>query len=239
MGGREEGLERQFEDLLKFEALFDELSAGFISLPADRIDTGIEDAQRRICECLNIDHSCLFQAPPNEPYTLHLTHVFQPPDFHTVAQQDADVRLDPDWVRGQPGVAPVIVGMDASGFFPRLLERSLHGETTVIQRLEDLPPEVGGDREMIRRFGVKSNVTVPLSTAGKVFGVITFGMLRKERQWDAPLVKRLGLVARVFANALLRKRSEEALRESETRLRDITFSMADWCGRWTRMASHP
>ena len=45
-----------------------------------------------------------------------------------------------------------------------------------------------------------------------------FNTTRAERDWPDALVTRLQLVAQVFTNALARKRSDEALRESEERL---------------------
>jgi len=42
------------------------------------------------------------------------------------------------------------------------------------------------------------------------------GHLRKEATWDDEIVKRLRLVAEIFANALFRKRYEESL---ESRIR--------------------
>jgi PAS domain S-box-containing protein len=42
--------------------------------------------------------------------------------------------------------------------------------------------------------------------------------MRKDRTWTEPVVEGLQLVAQIFANALARKRSDEALRESEARL---------------------
>ena len=35
------------------------LSARFINLPAEKLDAVIKDAQRRICECLDLDRSGL------------------------------------------------------------------------------------------------------------------------------------------------------------------------------------
>ena len=49
-------------------------------------------------------------------------------------------------------------------------------------------------------------------------GALGFNTTRAERDWPDALVKRLQLVAQVFANALARKRADEALRESEERL---------------------
>ena len=42
--------------------------------------------------------------------------------------------------------------------------------------------------------------------------------LKEERVWSEALVKRLQLVAQIFANAIARKRSDQALHESEERL---------------------
>ena len=47
---------------------------------------------------------------------------------------------------------------------------------------------------------------------------------RAERDWPDALVKRLQLVAQIFANALARKRADQTLRESEARLTLATAS---------------
>jgi len=46
------------------ETLLAEISSRFVNLPADQIDAEIEDAQRRICEFLNLDRSRLWQVFP-------------------------------------------------------------------------------------------------------------------------------------------------------------------------------
>ncbi|MBW2515339.1 MAG: sigma 54-interacting transcriptional regulator [Deltaproteobacteria bacterium] len=54
--------------------------------------------------------------------------------------------------------------------------------------------------------------------------------VREERTWPADLVQRMQLIAAVFAGALVRKRSEESLRESEARL-NLAATSAD-AGLW-------
>ena len=71
------GTEQVLEGRLRFETLLAEISAGFVNLPADRIDSEIEDAQRRICELLDLDRSTLWQVPEGEPETMLLTHIGQ------------------------------------------------------------------------------------------------------------------------------------------------------------------
>ena len=180
---------------LKFETLLAELSAHFINLPTDQIDDEIEDAQRRICERLGLDMSSLWQWSAERPRYLTATHLHSPPEGPERPE-----------------------GIDAQEAFPWVLQRVLNGETLAISS-KDLPPEAARDQESRRHFGVKSSVVIPLSTgAGPILGVLTFDTLRAERAWPEETVKRLSLIAQVFANALERKRSEETLLQSEKRL---------------------
>ena len=67
--------------------------------------------------------------------------------------------------------------------------------------------------------GIKSDLTIPLSVGGEpAVGALGFEHVRTERDWPDALVKRLQLVAQIFANALARKRADQALRESEERM---------------------
>ena len=183
--------EQVLEERLKFETLLAELSARFVNLPADQIDSEIEDAQRRICELLDLDRSTLWQVSEGEPGTLLLTHIHQP-----------------------PGSLPPPERMNARDFFPWTVQKVLDGETVTISKMTDLPPEAGRDRENFRAYGTKSDVLVPLSVGeGPVFGLLTFAVMREERSWPETVVKGFKLIAQVFANALARKRMEEQLRE--------------------------
>ncbi|MHB8903133.1 MAG: sigma-54 interaction domain-containing protein, partial [Thermoguttaceae bacterium] len=51
-----------------------------------------------------------------------------------------------------------------------------------------------------------------LKAGGKILGFLTFAFLQKHCSWPADMVSRLQMIGEVFANALLRKRSEESLR---------------------------
>jgi len=189
--------EASLEERLKFEKLLAEISADFVNLPADRIDREIEDAQRRICELLDLDRSTLWQVCEEEPGTLLLTHFHQPPgSLPTPAER-----------------------MNAGDFFPWTAQKVLAGETVAFSKITDLPAETGRDRENFRAYGTKSDVLVPLSVAeGPVFGLLTFAVMREERIWPETVVMGFKLIAQVFANLLARKQMEEQL---HARLREI------------------
>jgi formate hydrogenlyase transcriptional activator len=189
-------LRADLEERLRFETFLAETSARFVNLPADQIDGEIEGAQRRVCELLDLDRSALWQVPEREPGTLLMTHIHQP--------------------QGGPPIPKRPYSRD---LFPWTARKVLAGETVTITKMSDLPPEAGRDRESYNLYGTKSTLLCPLSVGGRpVFGVLSFAVTREERGWPEPVVKGLQLIAQVFANALARKRSDEALRESEARL---------------------
>jgi formate hydrogenlyase transcriptional activator len=186
-----ETLRTELEGRLRFETLLAETSARFVNLPTNQIDGEIEGAQRRICEFLNLDRSALWQVPEREPGALQLTHIHQP-----------------------HGGLPAPERPNARDLFPWTAQKALAGETVTITKLPDLPPEAGRDRESYGLYGTKSTVIVPLSVGGgPIFGLLSFAVMREERDWPETVVKGLQLIAQVFANALARRRADEELRE--------------------------
>jgi formate hydrogenlyase transcriptional activator len=183
--------EQALEGRLRFERLLAETSSRFVSVPTDRIDGEINDAQRRICELLGIDRFTLWQVCEGEPGTLLLTHLHQPPGSLSPPER-----------------------MNLKDFWPWILQKVLGGETVTISKMTDLPPETGRDRESFGLYGTKSGVYVPLSVGeGPVFGLLAFAVMREERIWPETVVRGFQLVAQVFANALARKRADEQIKK--------------------------
>ncbi len=85
----------------------------------------------------------------------------------------------------------------------------LAGRMVGFSSLEELPAEAAVDLEHGRLLGIKSSLCLPLSVGGEPpVGALAFNTVRAERDWPDALVKRLQLVAQVFANALARRRHE-------------------------------
>ena len=180
---------------LEFEKLLLEISSLFISIPVDKIDSVIEDTQRKICENLGLDLSSLFQWADRDSSLMNLTHLY------TI-----------------PGGPDQVGAIDASEEFPWIFEKMKTGETFVFSN-KDLPEEAAIDRRSRQRYGVESTVVIPLQVSGqRIDGIISFETLNREHDWDRQEVERLQLVADMFANALMRKRTETVLITSEERL---------------------
>jgi formate hydrogenlyase transcriptional activator len=187
--------EKSLAERLRFETLLSEISARFVNLPTERVDGEIEDVQRRVCEILDIDRSSLWLAPEEGQGTILLAHIHGPLE------------------------GPVPEPAEAQDLFPWTMQKVLSGDILVFSKIDDLPPEAERDQASYRLYGTKSSVVVPLSAGGgEVFGLLTFGAVRRERDWPETVSNGLRLIAQVFANVLARKRSEEALRESGARL---------------------
>ena len=151
--------------------------------------------QRRICEFLGLDLAALWQWSDEAPGVLTPTHVYAREGLQAPGQMRQE-------------------------HFPWYVQQMLAGRMVVFSSLEELPAEAAVDRETCRQLGVKSNLTLPLSVGGEPpVGVLGLNTLRTERDWPDALVKRLQLVAQIFANALARKRADQVLRESEERFR--------------------
>jgi PAS domain S-box-containing protein len=188
--------EQSLAEQLKFETMLAELSATFINLPPGQVRGHLEEAQKRICKALGLDRSTLIQVRPESNIEIE-AHSW------TAEEVDRSPRLstqDFPWI-----TRTVLVG----------------GQLVSFARIDDLPEEAARDKESLRRYGLKSNITFPLSAGGEVIGALTFGTSREERNWPASLVDRLGLVAQVFANALARAKADESLHQAYSEIEEL------------------
>ncbi|HOX55275.1 MAG TPA: ATP-binding protein [Candidatus Paceibacterota bacterium] len=187
----------ELEERLRFETLIADLSSKFVNLPPGQVDHEIEDAQRRVCESLGLDLCTLWQVSADAPEVITLTHLYRP-----------------------LGGPPVPERMNALEHFPWCLEEVRAGRIIALASLAEAPAEAARDLKSWRHYGTKSSLTIPLSAGGgPTLGALSFNTVREESPWPEEIVKRLQLVAQIFANALARKRYDQALLESEEQLR--------------------
>jgi DNA-binding CsgD family transcriptional regulator len=186
---------------LRFENFLADLSATFISVPADQVDSQIVAGLRRIVEFLGIDRSGFGElvADKNE---LKITHSYEVP--------------------GVPATPRIYVEAHWADYARKLRE----GEPFRVP--EDLPPEAAAEREYLARVGLKSQFSIPLKMSGAVVGAIGFASFRSHLEWPEDLVLRLRLIGDVFNYSLARKHAYEALQRANKRIRilrkDLTYA---------------
>ena len=94
-------------------------------------------------------------------------------------------------------------------------EEIRQGRVVRLTRLADLPAKGQADRVTLAAAGVRSMLAAPLSVGGNTIGFLGLMIRRGERAWSDEEVHRLQLVSGVFANALVRRNGDRALRSSD------------------------
>ena len=123
-----------------------------------------------------------------------------------------------------PGVKPQIAYLqnrDTSNF-PWFMEKLQRGKNIIVTNVESLPGEAAAEKASLRARDIFSLLVVPIfSTSGALTGYMGFDDTEKSREWSPEDTRALRIIAETFGIYREQKRSEEALRESEQKLRDI------------------
>jgi formate hydrogenlyase transcriptional activator len=180
----------------EFESLLVDILARFVNLPADQVDAEIEDALKRISTFLQLERAQLWTRSGNNGDSFKLIHQCMPLECNGDSEDQ-----NPDHVEGVP------LGAESRDYLPWLTAQGRRGKSIVFSKLSELPAEAAKDRQILLRYGTRSGVGIPFMIDGEVIGVVSFEMLRSEREWPELLVRRLELMAEVFANATARKRA--------------------------------
>lgn len=188
-------LQVELEDRLRFETLLAELSARFVNLLPDQVDQEIENALGRLVEALQADRSALGRLT-EDGRDFIVTHSFASPGIQAF---------------------PLLVSLTAE--VPLLSRTLLSGQPFIVPRLVDLPAEGQVDRRFFASRQILSGMVVPLMVSGRVIGGVGCSLAHSEREWPEPVVRGLRLIADVFANAMARRDTDRALRDSEERMR--------------------
>ena len=164
----------ELEQRLRFETLLADLSGRFMNLPGDLVDGEINSALNNICDHLDLDSAILWQRTAGNPSCCAITHFYCP-----------------------LGGPPLPERLDVQDMFPWCPEQPTAGRVIAVSAGKT-PPGADRDREMWRRYGVKSSLTLPLSAGGELcIGALSFNMVRDAHSWPDAFVKRLQLVARI------------------------------------------
>jgi PAS domain S-box-containing protein len=194
---------------LQFEQLLSGLSARFVIIPPDQVDSEIEDGLRQILGFFQVDRCALIRTLPGKT-SYQITHVASSDD-----------------------VPPVPVGVELPrSIYPWAYEKLTEKHEVVsIARLDDLPAEANTDRQTCIEWGIRSYVNIPILIGESVDHIIHVSSVKSERVWPEELFPRLRLVGEIFVNALQRKQAEEASRESERILRQNESDLRKLAGK--------
>jgi C4-dicarboxylate-specific signal transduction histidine kinase len=202
--------EKRLEERLRFEALISNLSSTFVNLPSGEVESQINRGLRSITEFFEVGR-CAIGIFSEDGTQLEPTF-----EYHSVETEPALESLSKEQM-------------------PWYMEQLIRGNWVVINRVEDLPPEAEKERQFCLARGMKSFLSIPMVSRGRILGSCALVSTGAERIWPEELVKRFRLISEVFGNVLERRRAEieafharrELLRlERLSRMGELTASLA-------------
>jgi len=189
------------EEQLRFERLLSEVSARFVNVTPERLDGEIENALKTVLDFFQVDRCALIQSMLGKT-SWRITHAVS-----------------------SSQCPPVPVGVELSrSLNPWAYQTLLAGHVVRFSNPDESPAEAEEDRATWQKWGIRSNLTIPILTGASVDHVIALNSVVREREWPDEFIPRLRLLGEIFVNALERRSVEHALRESEERLSLATAS---------------
>ena len=197
---RRKQAEVSLQSSFAFEQLISELSTYFIDLPTDKIDAGIDEALNRLRAFLRVDRVTMYELSAEQAELLR-TH----------------------YSSGTGILPPEALN---SSLCPWYFSHLLKGQPLLFRNLNELPAEATVDGKILANFGVKSNAFVPMQSERTILGSLSFVTVAEERIWPERLIHQLPTVGTIFANALVRKSTDEARVSSELLKRAVLNSLS-------------
>jgi len=186
----------EISERLRFEQMISDLSARFINLPSEQLDSEIENALGNVLDFFQVDRCGLLHTLPDKD-AWQITHV-------AYAENTARVPKSTDLPRSINPWA-----------YDKLTKE---GEVIAFARVADMPDEAHVDKQTWIEWGIRSNLTIPILRRESVVHIIAINALRNERVWPTEFIPRLQMLGEIFVTALERREAELTLRDSEERL---------------------
>ena len=182
---------------MEFEQIITSISTSFISLAPDKLDEGINEALKRIGEFSEVDRSYVFMFYENG----------------TMLENTQE------WC--SEGIDPQIQRLKSIKVEDQLwaIEKIKANQTLHIPRVADLTSDAESLKKELMFENIQSVINVPMVSGGTVIGFLGFDSVKEEKVWSEDIIALLRIIGEIFANTIMHKQTEEALRNSEEKYR--------------------
>ncbi|HNQ47405.1 MAG TPA: HD domain-containing protein [Syntrophorhabdus sp.] len=170
------------------------LSTNFSILSSNEIHEGIDDVMKIVGEFVGVDRSCMFEFS-DDGRTVQNTH---------------------EWCG--LGIDPLIKNRQSIPVskLPSFIQPIWDLEVVNISDLPKITRKNKGKNKL-----AQSIIAIPLVYNISLMGFLGFESIHKKKVWSESTVSLLKIVGETFTSALMRKRTEDSLRESESHFRNI------------------
>jgi PAS domain S-box-containing protein len=189
-----EVLRQQQQRLHQFMRLQARLASSFINLPIDQIDQGIDRALADIGALVSADRAYIF-THDLAAFTTSNTHEWCAPGIEPAIDQlqNVSMTLIPEWIAAHE---------QRQAFY--------------VADVNQLP--LGRLREILEPQGIRSLITLPMTTSTDLLGFVGFDAVRTTHVFDGDGVSLLQMFAQMLVNLRERQSTEEKLRDLTAQL---------------------
>ncbi len=196
---------KKIEENLSFREAFENelvhLSGDFVNFSIDEINELFNHALERIGMLCMVDRAYICRID-SQADTLSTTHEWCAPDIAPEIEHWQDIPCSA---------------------LPALIDTLRRLEPVYIPVVKDLPENWSAERGRLETAKTQSLMVVPVAYAYNLLGCVCFDSLFHEREWKDEEIHLLGVLSGLFAGALERRNTEQALRESHRRLEETTI----------------
>lgn len=182
---------------IKLVDLISELSSKLINTDLCEIDEEIDKSIGKIGQYANVDRTYIFEL-----------------------SDDAKVMSNTyEWCRR--GIEPQKENLQnlPTDVFPWWMNKLNKKETIFIPSVNNLPKEARIEKDILEMQKIKSLIVVPMIWENSLIGFIGFDIVNRKKEWNEQDITLLKLVGNVFANALMRKKTENLRGNKETEIK--------------------
>lgn len=190
----------RLEHRLQFEQILTQISTRFLDLTAEEIDAGIEQAIGAVGECLAIDRACVCRAE-GSPLALSLIH---------------------EWCGPEVSPRKIPFPKIATSDLPWCWQTLEADQNVQIVRLVELGKDAEADRTFLERNGIRSFFAVPLSRAGRTWGLLALAAERAEVVWSDDTCSLLKVLGEIIVASVQRKEAEVEISNLNLRLQQAS-----------------
>ncbi|RMF47493.1 MAG: PAS domain S-box protein, partial [Anaerolineae bacterium] len=170
--------------------LISQISSRFINLEPQNLSAGITQVLHDLGEFLRARRAYIFQRDKTGR-TFHNTHAWHTPQVQSLQETWQNLALSdyPYWWQALEKGTPILVP-------------SVH----------NLPPEAQNEARALEKRGAHAAIAIPLAAHGHLLGFLGFDDPAEVQVWNPQAIEQLKTCAEIIASAILRQRSESALR---------------------------
>ena len=190
-------VQEQLENVSRLKGLILHLAIDFINIPLEEFHEHIDESLELVSEFLDIDRAYLISFDHSRN-VMSITNEWCARGVESRLSKNREISKEEfiGWINAYK-----------------------YRETVLVEDVDKL--EDGGLKSFLTNFNVKSFILFPIKNNDEILGAICFEFIKASKKWSENYITVLKLLSAIYANAILRSKILEQLKESEKKYREL------------------